>query len=139
MSRRCRRSSVGASSRSVWACIRKRNRVLTVSSTVNASCSSLISRSSEAFIAGNLLSIVNSLETPLSRATPHHAHADRHLMSEPREAQLRLLLGHSGQLEHHGPLFDDGNPMLRLAFALAHAGFQRTPGDRLVREDADVK
>src|SRR5437868_5653513 len=63
---------------------------------------------------------------------------ERHLVRHPGQAVLGGGLRQPADLEEDLPGTDDRGPVLRLALALAHAGFRRDRGDRLVREDADV-
>ena len=121
--------------------------------SVRPNCSSLISRSSVALVIAH--SLVQSLSechavavqdsvsltsSSLHRSTLDEPHAHRHLVRQPRESRSapplrsRREISYNivARLHHRGPI-------LRLTFALAHAGFERDRRDRLVREDADVQ
>src|SRR5436190_3370444 len=103
-SRRLRRSSLGASSRSVCCLMRSRNRFSFASLSVSPSCSSLMSRSSTALAifgcsildVGNWISNIQHPTSNLSLSL-HHAYADWHLVSQTREAHFRCRLGHTTQ------------------------------------------
>src|SRR6185503_6874914 len=68
-----------------------------------------------------------------------HADADRHLVSQPREAHLCGRFGHTTQFVQHRTWTNHGRPKLRFTLTLTHAGFERDGCDRLVREYANVE
>src|SRR3954447_189171 len=61
----------------------------------------------------------------------------RELLAREAERLLGERLRHPGELDHHAPGLDHGDPTLRRALALAHAGLGRLLRERLVREDVD--
>src|SRR4051812_18966074 len=75
----------------------------------------------------------------LRRSPFHHSYPHRHFVREAGKTHLRLLLGNAAQLEQDRAFLYHRHPVIGLAFAGAHAGFQRTGGDRLVWENADVQ
>src|SRR6187200_1168126 len=110
-SRRLRRSSLGASSRSVCCLMRRRNKFSFASLSVSPSCSSLMSRSSTALA----ISISRDQRSRLYVLTLslHHAYADRHLVSQPRVAHLCCRLGHATQFIQDCAWTNHGRPKLR--------------------------
>ena len=136
--RRCLRSSLGASSRSVCAWSRRRNKFSAVSFRVSASCSSLISRSS-----GLRHRSAPRLSGPSARPYTGRRRMNRTLTGilwAKRAKHIRAaFLRHPADLVQHRARPNHRGPVLRLAFALAHAGFQGNRGDRLVGENADVQ
>src|SRR5207253_9297225 len=89
-----------------------------------SSSSSVSSRSS--------LGLVKELSLSL-----HDFGAHRQLLARKTKRFLRQGLGHAGQLEHHAPGLDHGDPALGRALAGAHAGLGGLLRVRLVREDVD--
>src|SRR5205823_100850 len=89
-----------------------------------SSSSSVNSRSS--------LGLVKELSLSL-----HDFRAHRQLLSRQAKRFLRQRLGHAGQLEHHAPGLDHGDPALGRPLAGAHAGLRRLLRVRLVGEDVD--
>src|SRR5204863_9992239 len=67
------------------------------------------------------------------------ARLDAELVLREVERLTRERLVDAFQLVHHAPRADDGDPLLRIALAVAHAGLGRLLRDRLVRKDADVE
>src|SRR5204863_4644997 len=62
---------------------------------------------------------------------------NRQLVRRQSQSFLGRCFVHSGHLEHDASRLHHGNPLLRRAFALAHARFRRLLGERLVRENPD--
>ena len=60
-------------------------------------------------------------------------------MSQTVEAELRGFFGNAADLVHHRAGTNDRGPVFRFPFTLTHTSFERNRGDRLVRENADVK
>src|SRR5690606_8443349 len=66
-----------------------------------------------------------------------HARSDGKLMSRKPQSLARQLLRNASQLKHDPPGFDDGHPVLRRPFALAHTGLSGLFRHRLIRKDLD--
>src|SRR5256886_10336453 len=62
---------------------------------------------------------------------------NRQLVRRQSKGFLGRCFVHSGHLEHDASRLDHRNPLLRRAFALAHARFGRLLGERFVRENPD--
>src|SRR6266508_4321718 len=62
---------------------------------------------------------------------------DRELHCREPHRVAGQVLRHSGELAHHSTRLDDGDPVLRRAFAGAHAGFGRLLRHGLVGKDID--
>src|SRR6266508_1171353 len=62
---------------------------------------------------------------------------DRQLHRREPQRVAGQALRHSGELEHHSARLDDGDPVLRRAFAGAHAGLGRLLRHGLVGKDVD--
>src|SRR6266481_4384257 len=62
---------------------------------------------------------------------------NRQLVRRQAQSFLRCRFVHSRHFEHDASRLHHRNPLLRRAFALAHAGFRRLLGERLVRENPD--
>jgi hypothetical protein len=45
---------------------------------------------------------------------------------------------YAAQFEQHGSRFYDGYPTVRLTFSLTHSRFERTSGDRFLRENPNI-
>ena len=103
----------------------------------------LVSRISLIFIASLRHSV--SLTLPRDPAHLRHRVASRRRTGVgtgilwATRARARLAVGSSTPVISNitVPGLHDRHPVFRLALALAHAGFQRLAGDRLVREDPD--
>src|SRR5436189_223238 len=121
--------SLGVSRRSVADWNRRWNRFFTTSLRVRSSCSSLIPRRSEFFIAAILMFseppgwFRGGHTPPLAggsnvRPARHEPAAERHLVRHAGQGVAGGRLGDAGQLEQDHARLDDGGPELRLALAL---------------------
>src|SRR3954465_8863037 len=140
--RRLRRSSLGASSRSVCCLMRRRNKFSFASLSVSPSCSSLMSRSSIALamlFALGLIAYATSPQKYFLTLSSYHSYADRHFVGEACKAQFCGCLGHSPQFVQNRTRSHDRGPKLRFPFTLTPPGFERGRRDRFVREYGNVQ
>src|SRR4051812_21881820 len=141
MSLRVLRSRLGFSSFSVTAWVRRSKRCFWrsfISSSIAAVC---LSRISLLFMTFSFL-LKEAGETPAVQLchrmlAGNKSAANRHFVGHARQGALGGLFIDAGNFENHVAGLDDGHPVFRLAFALAHAGFQRLTADRLMRENPD--
>src|SRR2546426_8778797 len=80
----------------------------------------------------NSLGLVKELSLSL-----HNLGLHGQLLARKPQGFLREGLRHAGELEHHAPGLDHGDPALGRALARAHAGLGRLLREALVREDVD--
>src|SRR5688572_20022449 len=73
----------------------------------------------------------------ITALTAHELRLDRQLLPGEAQGLARERLRHAREFEHDAPRLDHGDPALRRALALAHAGLGRLLGERLVGEDVD--
>src|ERR1700677_957579 len=75
---------------------------------------------------------------PLQFLRPRHKlRPDRQLVRRQTHRLLRRCQIHAGHLKHHPARLHHRHPLLWWTFALAHSGFRRLLGVRLVRENPD--
>src|SRR5438445_9875326 len=67
----------------------------------------------------------------------HELRLDRQLLDGALHRGAGQFLGDAAELEHDAARLHDGDPVLRVALARAHARLGRLLGDGLVREDVD--
>src|SRR6516165_10648673 len=101
---------------------------------LNSSCRVSASRSRSSSSVRSPMSLARKQITALAR---HELRLDRELLPGETERLLGERLRDAGELEHHPARLDDGNPALRRALPLPHAGLRGLLGERLVREDVD--
>ena len=67
------------------------------------------------------------------------ADANRHLVSQTSETNLRLFFRHATEFKQHRPRLHHSDPILGFAFTGTHANFQRLGGYRLVGKDPHMQ
>src|SRR5256885_2733936 len=94
-------------------------------------------RSCNAFSSSSSVMSLKSLAFKEIRLPLHELRLQRNLRPGEAERFLGQRLRHPGELEHHAPRLDHGDPVLRRALARAHSRLRGLLGRRLVGEDVD--